>query len=164
MGSKPHVHLAVLKVNLVVYITACSTCTTVELLQEGIWVVGMILGSPAQTAGVEQGDQLLQIDNTQVDGQSPFQAASAISGGDVEPDIVPEPIVHLQVRTHCIMLPTATTKATTVHAVISIFVQCIVTVRQQYRHSPVLPSQAHAVPHHAPTCVQLTDLGLLNDA
>lgn len=57
----------------------------------------MILGSPAQTAGVEQGDQLLQIDNTQVDGQSPFQAASAISGGDAEPDVAPEPIVHLQV-------------------------------------------------------------------
>ena len=59
--------------------------------------MGMILGSPAQTAGVEQGDQLLQIDNTQVDGQSPFQAASAISGGDAEPDVAPEPIVHLQV-------------------------------------------------------------------
>lgn len=57
----------------------------------------MILGSSAQTAGVEQGDQLLQIDSMQVDGQSPFQAASAISGGDVEPDVVPEPVVHLQV-------------------------------------------------------------------
>ena len=68
-----------------------------KLLQEGIWVVGMILGSSAQTAGVEQGDQLLQIDDTQVDGQSPFQAASAISGGDAEPDATPEPIVHLQV-------------------------------------------------------------------
>lgn len=66
--------------------------------EEGIWVVGMILGSPAQTAGVEQGDQLLQIDNVQVNGQSPFQAASAISGGDAEPDVIPEPIVHLQVR------------------------------------------------------------------
>ena len=66
-------------------------------VQEGIWVVGMILGSPAQTAGVEQGDQLLQIDNVQVNGQSPFQAASAISGGDAEPDVIPEPIVHLQV-------------------------------------------------------------------
>ena len=58
----------------------------------------MILGSPAQVAGVEQGDQLLQVDSMQVDGQSPFQAASAISGSDAEPDAVPEPIVHLQVR------------------------------------------------------------------
>lgn len=57
----------------------------------------MILGSPAQTAGVEQGDQVLQIDDMQVDGQSPFQAASAISGGDGEPDSVPAPLVHLQV-------------------------------------------------------------------
>lgn len=68
------------------------------VLQEGIWVVGMILGCPAQIAGVEQGDQLLQIDSMQVDGQSPFQAASAISGSDAEPDAVPEPIVHLQVH------------------------------------------------------------------
>ncbi|KAL0041882.1 hypothetical protein WJX79_007657 [Trebouxia sp. C0005] len=66
--------------------------------EEGIWVVGMILGSPAQTAGVEQGDQLLGIDEMQVDGQSPFQAASAISGGDAEPDTIPEPTVRLQVR------------------------------------------------------------------
>ncbi|KAL3138941.1 hypothetical protein ABBQ32_005754 [Trebouxia sp. C0010 RCD-2024] len=66
--------------------------------EEGIWVVGMILGSAAQVAGVEQGDQLLQIDSMQVDGQSPFQVASAISGGDAEPDAAPEPIVHLQVR------------------------------------------------------------------
>lgn len=62
-------------------------------------MVGMILGSPAQTAGVEQGDQLLGIDEMQVDGQSPFQAASAISGGDAEPDTIPEPTVRLQVRT-----------------------------------------------------------------
>lgn len=61
-------------------------------------MVGMILGSPAQVAGVEQGDQLLQVDSMQVDGQSPFQAASAISGSDAEPDAVPEPIVHLQVH------------------------------------------------------------------
>ena len=59
----------------------------------------MILGSPAQTAGVEQGDQLLGIDEMQVDGQSPFQAASAISGGDAEPDTVSEPTVRLQVPT-----------------------------------------------------------------
>ncbi len=59
----------------------------------------MILGSPAQTAGVEQGDQVLGIDEMQVDGQSPFQAASAISGGDAEPDSIPEPTVRLQVQT-----------------------------------------------------------------
>lgn len=58
----------------------------------------MILGSPAQTAGVEQGDQVLQIDSIQVDGQSPFQAASSISGGDAEEGTTPEPIVHLQVK------------------------------------------------------------------
>ena len=63
----------------------------------------MILGSPAQTAGVEQGDQVLQIDNMQVDGQSPFQAASAISGGDGEPDTVPAPLVHLQVPMICFL-------------------------------------------------------------
>jgi len=63
-------------------------------------VVGMILGSPAQTAGVEQGDQLLQIDDLQVDGQSPFQAASTISGGDAEPETTPQPVVHLQVCDH----------------------------------------------------------------
>lgn len=61
-------------------------------------MVGMILGSPAQTAGVDQGDQLLQIDDMPVNGQSPFQAASAISGGDGEPDVIPEPVVKLQVE------------------------------------------------------------------
>ena len=74
-------------------------CFYKPCLQEGVWVVGMILGSPAQTAGVEQGDQLLGIDEMQVDGQSPFQAASAISGGDAEPDTVFEPTVRLQVPT-----------------------------------------------------------------
>ena len=74
-------------------------CLHKPCLQEGIWVVGMILGSPAQTAGVEQGDQLLGIDEMQVDGQSPFQAASAISGGDADPDSIPEPTVRLQVQT-----------------------------------------------------------------
>ena len=62
-----------------------------------MWVVGMILGSPAQMAGMEQGDQLLQIDQQQIDGQSPFQAATAISGGDGEPDSIIEPTVLLQV-------------------------------------------------------------------
>ena len=61
-------------------------------------MVGMILGSSAHNAGVAEGDQVLQIDNVQVDGQSPFQAASAISGGDAESDTVTEPIVRLQVR------------------------------------------------------------------
>jgi len=75
------------------------SCLDKRCLQEGIWVVGMILGSPAQTAGVEQGDQLLGIDEMQVDGQSPFQAASAISGGDADPDSIPEPTVRLQVQT-----------------------------------------------------------------
>lgn len=67
-------------------------------MKEGVWVVGMILGSPAQLAGMEQGDQLLQIDESLVDGQSPFQAATAISGGDAEPDTVIDPTVRLQVR------------------------------------------------------------------
>ena len=60
----------------------------------------MILGSPAQMAGMEQGDQLLQIDQQQIDGQSPFQAATAISGGDGEPDTIIEPTVLLQVCTY----------------------------------------------------------------
>lgn len=63
----------------------------------------MILGSPAQMAGMEQGDQLLQIDEQLVNGQSPFQAASAISGGDREPDTIVEPTVLLQVSTHILL-------------------------------------------------------------
>lgn len=64
----------------------------------------MILGSSAQVAGMEQGDQLLQIDDQQVNGQSPFQAATAISGGDGEPDTIVEPTVVLQVSSLCCVL------------------------------------------------------------
>lgn len=46
----------------------------------GVWVVGMIKGSPADAGGISQGDQLLEVDGQPVEGQSPFQVAALISG------------------------------------------------------------------------------------
>lgn len=45
-----------------------------------IKVVGLVLGSPAQIAGVRQGDELLSVDGTPVTGLSPFDVSSLIQG------------------------------------------------------------------------------------
>lgn len=43
-------------------------------------VVGIVLGSPAQLAGVKQGDELLSVDGIDVHGKSAFEASSLIQG------------------------------------------------------------------------------------
>ena len=45
-----------------------------------MWVIGMIRGTPAERAGVEQGDQLLAVDGRALDGATPFQAANLLMG------------------------------------------------------------------------------------
>ena len=65
-------------------------------LQDGIWTLGMIRGSAADMAGLKQGDQLLAVDSKQLDGQTPFQVATLISGGDDDTDA--KPYVTLQAR------------------------------------------------------------------
>ena len=49
-------------------------------VQGGVWVIGMIRGTPAERAGVEQGDQLLAVDGRALDGATPFQAANLLMG------------------------------------------------------------------------------------
>lgn len=46
--------------------------------EPGAWVVGLIRDSAAYVAGVEQGDQLLTIDGTDLLGRSPFEVASLL--------------------------------------------------------------------------------------
>jgi len=48
--------------------------------QGGVWVIGMIRGTAAARAGVEQGDQLLAVDGAALDGATPFQAANLLMG------------------------------------------------------------------------------------
>ncbi|XP_024398460.1 carboxyl-terminal-processing peptidase 1, chloroplastic isoform X4 [Physcomitrium patens] len=43
-------------------------------------VIGIILGSPAQLAGVRQGDELLEVAGNSVTGKTAFEAASLIQG------------------------------------------------------------------------------------
>jgi len=43
-------------------------------------VLGLVLGSPAQSAGVRQGDELLSVDGSSVTGKTAFEAASLIQG------------------------------------------------------------------------------------
>lgn len=43
-------------------------------------VVGIVLGSPAQLAGVKQGDELLSVNGVDVHGKSAFEASSLIQG------------------------------------------------------------------------------------
>eukprot|EP00271_Cylindrocystis_brebissonii_P008372 TRINITY_DN2257_c0_g1_i1.p1 TRINITY_DN2257_c0_g1~~TRINITY_DN2257_c0_g1_i1.p1 ORF type:complete len:862 (-),score=108.08 TRINITY_DN2257_c0_g1_i1:393-2978(-) len=43
-------------------------------------VLGIVLGTPAQLAGIRQGDELLAVDGTKVDGMSAFEASSLIQG------------------------------------------------------------------------------------
>ena len=47
---------------------------------EGVWVLGLIRGSAADAAGVQQGDQLLAVDGRPLQGQSPFEVASLLQG------------------------------------------------------------------------------------
>eukprot|EP00198_Chlamydomonas_reinhardtii_P006937 XP_001696273.1 tail-specific protease [Chlamydomonas reinhardtii] len=47
---------------------------------EGVYVVGVSRGSPADVAGIRQGDQLLAIQGESLEDSTPFRAAGLISG------------------------------------------------------------------------------------
>ncbi|EFN55775.1 hypothetical protein CHLNCDRAFT_145217 [Chlorella variabilis] len=51
---------------------------------EGVWVLGLIRGSAADAAGLQQGDQLLELDGAALGGQSPFAVASLLQGQEGE--------------------------------------------------------------------------------
>lgn len=51
---------------------------------EGVWVLGLIRGSAADEAGLEQGDQLLTLDGSALAGRSPFEVASLLQGQEGE--------------------------------------------------------------------------------
>eukprot|EP00884_Botryococcus_braunii_P007006 jgi/Botrbrau1/16306/Bobra.0066s0074.1 len=77
-----------------------------ESAQGGVWVLGLIRSSPADRAGLQQGDELLEIDGQAVGDRSPFQVASQIQGASpspssassASPSIMPPPFVDLKVR------------------------------------------------------------------
>uniref|UniRef100_A0A7S3R0D6 C-terminal processing peptidase n=1 Tax=Dunaliella tertiolecta TaxID=3047 RepID=A0A7S3R0D6_DUNTE len=48
----------------------------------GVFVVGLSKNSPADKVGMEQGDQLLEVDGASLQDKTPFQVASAIAGAD----------------------------------------------------------------------------------
>ena len=48
--------------------------------QGSVWVVGLIRGQAADTAGVRQGDEIVAVDERPTEGLSPFQVASLILG------------------------------------------------------------------------------------
>ncbi|KAF5826678.1 ClpP/crotonase-like domain-containing protein [Dunaliella salina] len=66
----------------------------------GIFVVGLSKNSPADKVGVEQGDQLLEVDGTSLHDKTPFQVASTIAGADpsTSSSAQPNPYVQLKVR------------------------------------------------------------------
>lgn len=47
---------------------------------EGVWVLGLIRGSAADAAGLQQGDQLLSLDGAPLAGRTPFEVASLLQG------------------------------------------------------------------------------------
>ncbi|KAK9837689.1 hypothetical protein WJX74_003090 [Apatococcus lobatus] len=64
--------------------------------QGGVWVIGTMRGSPSTAAGVQQGDEVLEIDMQSVWSSTPFQASLLVQGGDSQPQ--PPPPVKLKVR------------------------------------------------------------------
>jgi len=47
---------------------------------DGIWVMGLLKGSASEQAGIQQGDQILEIDGVPVNGSSSYEAAQMIKG------------------------------------------------------------------------------------
>jgi len=47
---------------------------------DGVWVLGLIQGSAAESAGIQQGDEILAIDGVSSSGRSAFEVSSAIQG------------------------------------------------------------------------------------
>jgi carboxyl-terminal processing protease len=54
---------------------------------QGVWVVGLIRGSGADTAGIHQGDEIISANGSSVLGKSPFAVASLLQGPAEEEDV-----------------------------------------------------------------------------
>ena len=77
----------------------CSSgpcCINICDVQGGVWVIGTMRGSASVAAGVQQGDELLEVDMQSVQSSTPFQASLQVQGGDRQPQ--PPPPVKLKVR------------------------------------------------------------------
>jgi len=57
---------------------AATTATSDGAGGRGVWVVGLIRGSAAEKAGMEQGDEIISADGSSVLGKSPFAVASLL--------------------------------------------------------------------------------------
>jgi len=49
---------------------------------EGVWVLGLLKDSQAEVAGIEQGDEILAVDDARVANLTPFQVSSSIQGDE----------------------------------------------------------------------------------
>lgn len=72
---------------------------------EGVWVLGLISGSAAEAAGIQQGDQLLELDGQQLAGQSPFAVASLLQGQEQQEGLgLENPAVQVKASAACRVL------------------------------------------------------------
>lgn len=55
---------------------------------DGLWVLGLMKNSAADAVGIEQGDQILEIDGNDVRGTSPFKAAVMMKGDESSNDLL----------------------------------------------------------------------------
>lgn len=74
---------------------------------EGVWVLGLIGGSAADAAGLQQGDQLLEVDGRHLTGDSPFSVASLLAGQEAAADApaslgLQDTAVQIKVRPCCL--------------------------------------------------------------
>jgi C-terminal processing protease CtpA/Prc len=80
-------------------------------------VLGLVLGSPAQSAGVRQGDELLSVDGSSVTGKTAFEAASLIQGPKGTPvSIEVSPFLSV-IKALCILLVQVQCHVDTLHIV-----------------------------------------------
>jgi C-terminal processing protease CtpA/Prc len=75
---------------------------------QGVWVVGLIRGSAADKAGMQQGDEIISADGTSVLDKSPFAVASLLQG--------PAEVEEEQQKSQPLSLPAVATTTTTAAA------------------------------------------------
>lgn len=69
-----------------------------ENAEDGIWILGIIQGSAADVAGLQQGDELLELDSSSLSALSPYQVSAALAGDASEGAPPPPPEIRLAVR------------------------------------------------------------------
>lgn len=66
-------------------------------------MLGLISGSAAEAAGIQQGDQLLELDGQQLAGQSPFAVASLLQGQEQQEGLgLENPAVQVKASAACL--------------------------------------------------------------